>query len=189
MSAVFERIEQCAELGSARDAASLVALTGRLKDPEWRVRFAAAVALGDRADEAALGPLVETLFAEDAAPLYTQQSDMGGAPAGAPRSGTLAFPAGTTDEVRAAWQRRGRIKQAVAIALGAIGRADSRALEILHRYVTDPKEDYAVRAAACKALGMIRSGESRPWLERAAQDSEWCTSTEARKALARVNSG
>jgi HEAT repeat protein len=40
-----------------------------------------------------------------------------------------------------------------------------------------------MRAAACKALGLMRSPSSRPHLLEAARDGEWCTATEARKAL------
>jgi len=124
------------------------------------------------------------LAAEDAAPLYTQQADLGGAPAGSPDERELAFPPGTTGATRAAWERRGRLKQAVCLALGAIAVTDQRALDALHRHATDQREDYPVRAAAAKALGQLHSPASRAALTLATQDPEWCTATEARQALA-----
>ena len=92
-------------------------------------------------------------------------------------------PANTPEETRLAWKRRGRIKQAICLAWGSIGQSDERVLEVLHRCATDTGEDAAVRAAASKALGQVGSTSSRPSLERAAQDQEWCTRTEARQAL------
>ena len=94
--------------------------------------------------------------------------------------------AGTSAATRAAWERRGRIKQAACLALGCIGQPEPRVLECLHRYATDQGQDYAVRAAACKALGLIHSPLSRPIVEQATADLEWCTKTEAQKAVQRI---
>ena len=183
MNRRFEDMERCIHLGRQQDDGSLLELTALLKNDDWRIRFAAAVALGDRADPRSIEPLLDLLRAEDAAPLYSQSGDLSSAPAGAPNAGQLTFPEGTTAATRAAWERRGRLKQSACIALGRIGSADERVLEFLHRYSTDAKEDYAVRAAAAKALGVLRNPLSRPFLVVAAQDEEWCTKTEARKAL------
>lgn len=105
---------------------------------------------------------------EDAAPLYSQEKD-------------LETPDG--EGMREAWERRGRLKQAVCFALPAIAAAGPGALEFLHRYATDQKEDYTVRASAARALGLLRHPSSCVALANATNDSEWCTQTEARKAL------
>lgn len=191
MNPCFEQMERCAQLARAQDAAALDELLALTTHAAWEVRLAATVALGDRADARAVAPLLALLRAEDAAPLFTQDKDYGGIPAGSPfADGTaLVFPAGTTVATLAAWERRGRLKQAACLALGQIGPAALEALPFLHRYVTDMKEDYAVRAAAAKALGMLRDPASRPFLETATTGEEWCAKTEAVKALQALPGG
>ena len=152
------------------------------------MRYAATVALGDRGDPQAIPGLRAALQQEDAAPLYTQKADLGGAPAGANHAPQITFPPGTTPAIQAAWERRGRLKQAICLALGQIGKAEPAVLEMLHRYVGNLEEDYVVRAAAATALGQLRSPLSRPFLEKGAQDEEFCARTEARKALAQLPS-
>lgn len=179
MKTSYDAMEQCMSRSAPVDV-----LLAALQGEDWQARFTAAVALGDRRERAAVGAMIEVLTAEDPAPLYTQQADLGGIPAGSPHGRAPVFPPGTPEATRTAWARRGRIKQAICLALGEIGVADPRALEFLHRYATDQGEDYAVRAAANKALGLLKHPSSRPVLERAVTDPEWCTQTEARKALA-----
>ncbi len=186
MSERFDKMERCARLAGKSDDSSLHELFDLLADKEWRVRYAAAVALGDRKDRRAVGPLVAALRAEDAAPLFSQKDDIGGCPAGYPFAFELKFPDGMTAETRAAWERRGRVKQVACLALGAIGAADAAAVERLHSYATDQTHDPEVRAAAAKALGLIGDPSSKPVLEKAANDFEWCTKTEAAKGLAKV---
>lgn len=182
MNAVYDAMERC--LAPATPAAELIA---GLQSADWQIRFAAAVALGDRREREAVGPLAAVLEQENAAALYTQQADLGGIPAGSPDGHAPVFPAGTTPAIVAAWARRGRLKQAACLALGEIGVATPAVLALLHRYAVDQGEDYAVRAAANKALGKLGQPASRPVLERSVDDPEWCTRTEAAKALARVN--
>lgn len=183
MSERFEQMEWCARAGRLSDDASLHQLIQYVGDADWHVRYAAAIALGDRRQPAAVEPLYQLLQAEDAAPLYGQQDDLGGAPAGCPVAAGPHFPEGTDADTRAAWQRRGRLKQAACLALGEIGVADPRVLDTLHRYIIGLDNDYMVRAAASKALGQLASPTSRPFLEQTTQDEEWCTRTEAAKAL------
>ena len=183
----FEQLETCIRLGRESDAASLAALFGFLASGEWRVRFAAAVALGDRRPPEAVTPLIELLKVEDAAPLFAQPHDMCGQPAGCNSRMEAKLPPDLPPGTAEAWRRRGRLKQAACFALGAIGPAAAPALPFLQRYATDQKEDYAVRAAACRALGLIGDPSSRATLEQATGDGEWCTSAEARKALAAVS--
>jgi HEAT repeat protein len=189
MSDRFVQMETCARLAQRRDDASLRELAEILEHRDWQVRYAAAVALGDRPDVRAVTPLLKLLAEEDAAPLYTQQSEGSGIPAGCPFPVAPTLGGGATEALRSAWQRRGRIKQAACLALGRVGARDPRVLDALHRYATDPREDAAVRSAACLALGFIGDGASRPVLERAAQDDEWCTRTEATKAIAALTDG
>ena len=186
MDTCFAKLERCAEAGRLADDASLTELLALLQDPEWRVRYAAAVALGDRRDARAVAPLVACLAAEDAAPLFTQKTDIGSSPAGYPFDFKAEFPPDLTPETRACWERRGRVKQAASLALGAIGKTAPEILAHLHRYVTDPSHDPEVRAAAAKALGLIGDPTSRPHIEKATQDFEWCTRTEAQTALRRI---
>ena len=180
----FELMERCAKLACQQDEPSLRELINLLANPDWMVQFAAAVALGDRRDPRAKEALLRLLRTEDAAPLYTQDKDIGSAPAGSNSAPEPEFPEGTTDATRAAWERRGRLKQAACYALADIGGADPLTLEFLHRYAADAKEDYTVRAAASRALGAFRDPSSRPFLTTAAKDEEMCTKTEAEKALA-----
>lgn len=184
MNRHFEPMERCAQLARQQDDDSLHELFQLLSNPDWMVRFAAAVALGDRADPRAIEPLLALLRTEDAAPLYTQDQDIGGAPAGASTASEAVFPEATSPATRAAWERRGRLKQAACFALAEIGVADPQALEILHRYATDAREDYTARAAAARTLGRWHHPSSRSALAAATNDSEWCTQTEAAKALA-----
>ena len=179
----FDLVERCARLGAATDAASLRELLGLLSHADWHVRFAAAVATGDRRSPEAVPALLELLRAEEAAPLFTQPRDMCGLPAGCNDRLTVQLPAGTTDATREAWRRRGRVLQAACLALGQIGTAARPALPYLQRYATDQKVDYAVRAASCKALGLIGDAAALESLARAKDDGEWCTATEARKAF------
>jgi len=183
---LYEKIEQCLHAGAATDTESYTQLLLSLADPDWQARYAAAVALGDRPDPAAIPALLAALDIEDAAPLFAQPEEFGGIPAGANTPFRIAFPEGTLSETIAAWERRGRIKQAVCWTLGSIGVADPRVLQRLHRYAVDQQQDYSVRAAACLALGQIGDPSSRAVLEGAREDQEWCTKTEAERALARI---
>ncbi len=183
MTTTYDRVEACLSAGNADDVPALLAA---LVDDAWTVRYAAAIALGDRPDPRALEPLLAILAHEDTMPLYGQPEDFGGIPAGANTQFHIDFPADASEETREAWRRRGRLKQAVCLALGQLGSADPRVLAALGRYTVTADEDYAVRAAACKALGLIGDPQALPVLEQAANDPEWCTMTEARKAVARV---
>ncbi len=181
---VFEKMEECAAAGASANVDSLIVIRESLRHPNWRVRYAAAVAAGDRRDRETLGTLVDILTQEDAAPLYSQK-EIKHAESAASSTGavSLIFPEGTYEAEKEAWRRRGRLKQAVCTAIGSIGETYPEAMEFLHRYAVDQNEDYAVRAAACKALGRIASADSESVLQQAVSDEEFCTRTEAVKAL------
>ena len=188
MNTVFEKMEFCAANATRHDEAPLAQTLALLADENWRVRYAAAIALGDRRDPRAVDALVETLLKENEAPLFTQPKLEGSAHAGSNDRFEVVFPAGTTEETKEAWRRRGRVIQAACLALGSIGTATPAVLELLHEYATDQSRDYVVRAAASKALGQLACPKSLPVLEKAARDEEWCTAREAQKALKKLSS-
>ena len=182
----FELMEQCAEIGLRGDTKALPVLFTALAHADWRVRYAAAVALGDVPDSSSVEPLLKALAVEDAASLYNQPPLPAGGFAGAPGGVRPTFAEGTTDDQIDAWRRRGRLKQAICLALGEIGENSPAVLVALHRYAVDAGEDYLVRASSCKALGKIASPTSRAVLTAASKDEEWCTAKEASKALERL---
>jgi HEAT repeat protein len=169
-----------------RPGTTVAQLCDALADDDWQVRYTAAVALGDRADAGAIDTLLAALMREDAAPLYAQPREFASLPAGGNARPVCDFPAGTTQETLDAWHRRGRVKQAIVTTLGLIGAADPRVLAVLQRYAVDQAEDYAVRAAANKALGLIGDPSALAAVTQATADQEWCTRCEATKALARL---
>jgi HEAT repeat protein len=182
-------MDACAAIAEHRDAAGPPVLLDALADPDWRVRYAAIVALGDLGDPRTAEPLLALLRAEAREPLFIQPPLEGGGNAGATLVSPVAFPADTTEATKEAWRRRGRLLQAGCLALANLGTPSAPLLELLHDLATDQKRDYMVRAAACKALGQLACPESLPVLEQATQDEEWCTACEARKAVAAIRSG
>ncbi len=184
----FENMEKCIAAGQASDDESYNMLLAAMTDADWQIRYAAIVAIGDRKRTTAIDALVKILHDENSAPIYTQDADYGGAPAGSPYANEPNLPTGTTDETRDAWHRRGRIKQAAIIAIGNIGICNQNALDILHEYVLNQKEDYMVRAASAQTLGKLASPTSKPFLEKAINDTETCTMMEAVRALEIVKS-
>jgi HEAT repeat protein len=181
-------MDACAAVAENRDAAGLHVLLNALADSDWRVRYAAIVALGDLGDPRAAEPLCTLLRAEAREPLFSQPPLEGGGNAGATLVYPVAFPADTTEATKEAWRRRGRLLQAGCLALANLGTPSTPLLELLHDLATDQKRDYMVRAAACKALGQLACPESLPVLEQATRDEEWCTACEARKAVAAIRS-
>ncbi len=175
----FSKMEAC--LAATPDNWSEVLI--HLTDGNWRVRYAAAVALGDLRRPEAVRPLLDLLRDEDAAPLYSQPDVQTSGHAGATAVVPPQFPPGTTEEELEAWRRRGRLKQAACLALGSIAVSTPQVREILQRYATDSGEDYTVRAAASKALASVGDASSVATLRAAEADEEWCTKTEAKKAL------
>jgi len=183
----FAAMEECLRWAAEGDRQAVPELIQRLSHPDWRVRYAAAVALGDMRAAEAVPALLAVLAEEDKAPLFSQARSFGGGPAGSPAAREADEILRTTPvETLEAWRRRGRLKQAVCLALAEIGPAAYEAVPFLRRYAVDQNQDYAVRAAACHALGRIAAAANRDVLIQASQDEEWCTRTEARKALRRL---
>lgn len=186
MGDLFGKMEYCALAGSMEDDQSLSELLQYMADPAWQVRYSAVIALGERRRREAIPCILGLLKDENMQPVYSQPPGIKSGDAGSNIPFPIHFPQGITEEIKEAWRRRGRIKQEACLALGKIGHAETGILEVLHRYAVDQREDYMVRAAACRALGQLGCRESVPILEQACEDGEWCTRTEAAKALAQI---
>jgi HEAT repeat protein len=87
------------------------------------------------------------------------------------------------ESVKEAWRCRGRVRQACLLAVHDIGVATPELLDLIHRALEDPEEDYAVKAAGAKALARVGDQGSVPSLRRALEFDEWCLQVETRKAL------
>jgi HEAT repeat protein len=182
MTTLYEKMEACQHAVSGDRESALTALKAALADADWRVRYAAVVAAGDMRAGVLVPALVEVLRQEDAAPLYSQDGEIAGGPAGA-NTPMKARSEGIDEATLDAWRRRGRLKQAVLWALNDIGQSTPGIRASLHKYAVDQREDYAVRAAACRALRVLGNASSVAVLEQAAKDDEWCTNCEAKKSL------
>lgn len=158
----------------------------------WRVRYAAAVAIGQTPDRRWLPLLKEMLRIENARPLYTQPpahfSNSTDDTRMAEQIGpiTATFDHAVDEATLDAWRCRGRVKQAVLFALYEVGEADDELRAILHAYLEDPQEEYPIKAAAGRALGRVGNRSSIPALQVAQKFDEWCTQMEATKAMGRI---
>ncbi|WP_308635440.1 HEAT repeat domain-containing protein [Paenibacillus silvisoli] len=182
MRSCYEQMEACFACGS--DELKQLAV-----GPEWRVRYAAAVAIGERQD-ADYGDTLEAMLAiEDARPLFTQpvtefvgvNGDTSLAEQVKPFQ--VVFPVPADEATQEAWKTRGRVKQAILFAVYAIGTANERLIDRLHGYIRDAGQDATVKAAAVRALGKVGGPNSLPFCKEAAAYDEWCTRVEAGKAI------
>jgi hypothetical protein len=164
---------------------------------DWRVRYAAALAMGETRDPACLPALTALFEREEQRALYTQPpahfSRAGGLPQIddtriAEMIGPLnfTFDEPPSPETLEDWRCRGRVKQAILYAVYEIGKADEKLLGLIQAAIERPHEDYPVKAAAARALGRVGTTASRASLHIAEGIDEWCTQTEARKALKRL---
>lgn len=161
--------------------------------PNWRVRYAAAIGMGETGDPAWLDTLRFMMEIEDSRDLYGQPQ-------------VLEF-VGSFDDTRAAeqlvsttaiwatpptatqrddWQCRGRVRQACILAVYAIGTADGPWRKLLHDVLRGDDEDFVVKAAAAKALGRVGDSDAIPHLQFAVTLDEWCVTVESRKALEKL---
>ena len=158
-------------------------------DINWRVRYAAAVAMGESHDKKWLTSLEEMFVNESKLPLYTQPPvHFPGKPEDATRLSehigpiTVVFDQYYDEETKEAWRCRGRVKQAILYAVYEIGHVHDEFLDKIHNCLEEIKDDYCVVAAAARALGRIGNDKSLRCLENALSIDEWCTVTEAKKA-------
>jgi len=159
---------------------------------DWRIRYAAALAMAQHPAPHWIPLIQRMLHIEAERPLYTQPvvrfSRGTGDTRMAEQIGPLEvwFDAEYPEDTREAWRCRGRVRQAVLFALAAIGTCSDEVRDMLHGFLCDPDEDFAVKAATARALGMIGHPDSVPFLQMAVSYDEWCTSREAQKALQRI---
>lgn len=159
---------------------------------DWRIRYAAAIAIARYPDARWLTVLHQMLIIESQRPLYTQPvvnfSHGTGDTRMAEQIGplTVMFDHPYDESTKDAWRCRGRVRQAVLFAVAVIGHASPELLEMMHAFLADPHEDFAVKAATARALGAIGDPASVPFLHIALAFDEWCTNREAAKALARI---
>jgi len=159
---------------------------------DWRIRYAAALAMAQHPDAQWLPLLARMLEIEARRPLYTQPPARFSRGTGDTRMAEqigpidVFFDADYDKDTLDAWRCRGRVRQAVLFAIAAIGSADDALLDVLHGYIFDPHEDFTVKAASARALGMIGDPRSIPALREAQVFDEWCTNREATKALQRM---
>lgn len=163
------------------------------RNENWQVRYAAAIAIGQHKDIGDIYYLKDMLQNENLRPLYTQPraaftgsgDDTSMAEKLMPL--TVNFERPVSPEELAAWQCRGRVKQACLYAAAAIGFADDDLLQLIHGCLQD--DDYSVKVAAIYALGFTGNKQSLAKLKLLAVSSEWCTRVEAEKAISRLESG
>jgi HEAT repeat protein len=167
------------------------ALAEHWDDEDWRVRYAAAVAMGESGDPRWLARLHDLMEIEAQRPLYSQPAVQ--AFVGSYDDTRMAEQLVATeavwdreypDDVKEAWRCRGRVRQASLLAVHAIGSATPELVDLIHRLLEDPDEDHSVKAAGAKALARVGDRSSVPALEAAMEFDEWCLRVEARKALA-----
>ncbi len=158
---------------------------------DWRVRYAAAVAMGESRNKKHLPLIAEMFRYEGTRNLYSQPAVLGfeNSYDDTRMAEQLVpikeiFDNDYPEDLREDWRCRGRVRQALCFAVYDIGQATPEILDILHKALEDPKEDYCVKMASARALGKVGTAESIPYLHMALELDEWCTQTEAKKALA-----
>lgn len=161
---------------------------------DWRVRYAAAVAMGESGDAAWLPTLQALIRREEGRELYSQPrvegyrnsyDDTRMAEQLEPIEVIWDKP--YSEEIKDDWRCRGRVLQACLFAIAAIGRADQGVLDTLHQLLSHG--DSLVKAGAARALIHVGTKESLPHLEAALMVDEWCLQTEAKKAIRRIKDG
>lgn len=151
-------------------------LLDSLHADNWQVQQAGLAALGDRGETEALPEIEALLETQDKLGLYDCPYEWD----------LVSAPDSSEKETR---RCRYRVKQAALIAIlrcveqDGPGIIEDSLLDKLHRYAVSREEDYPVRVAACDLLVALKRPESRPVLELASKDGEWCTATVAARAF------
>lgn len=166
------------------------ALTDAAVHADWRVRYAAAVAMGRTGDPEWLPDLSAMLEREDGRPLYDQpRASFPGSHDDTRMAEQIlavheVFDREAGEDEREAWKCRGRVKQACLFSIGDIGVGDESLRRKVEAYLEET--DDVVRMAAARALGRIGNAGSLPALEQLLDVPEFCSRTEARKATDRL---
>ena len=165
-------------------------LEAHSQDTNWRVRYAAAVAMGESRDAKWLDTIERVYDLESKRSLYNQPpARFPGLAADETRLsehiGPLkaVFPIPADEETKEAWRCRGRVKQAVLYAVYDIGAVSASMLAKLHECLENATDDYCVIAAAARALGRVGNATSLEYLDKILAIDEWCTTTEAKKSI------
>lgn len=158
--------------------------------PEWRVRYAAAIGMGETKDPRWLPILLDLMKLEAKRDLYGQprvrefvgsyDDTLAAEQLVATRAVWDIEP---TAQQRDDWQCRGRVRQAAILAVHAIGQLDADWEQLLIDILHDQSEDSVVRTAAAKALSRVGGEASIRPLRAALAIDEWCLAIEVRKSL------
>ena len=160
---------------------------------DWRVRYAAASAMGESKSTKWLDDIQRLLLMEERRSLYSQPKvksfvnsydDTRMAEMLVPIE--VVFDKDHPEALLEDWRCRGRVRQACLFALYEIGKVNDDLLQLLYKYILDDEEDNTVKAAAARVLGIAGSSESIPILEKALVIDEWCLQTEVKKAIRRL---
>ena len=158
--------------GALRLAESVAWLSDLLSDPDDKVRIAAARALGRTGGRRAVDAL------------------MGVVEAFPPHRLALAIAHGASDiDLDGLLRSGGSDKTAVVVALACGLRADALRFPRLVAMARDKNGPSAVRAAACRALGMIGDRAAAGVLRNLGQDPDSAVSGAATHALRRYHPG
>lgn len=160
------------------------------RHPEWRVRYCAAIGMGETGDARWLPALYDLMKLEAARDLYGQPrvkqfvNSYDDTLAAEQLVATEAiWEVEPTATQRDDWQCRGRVRQAAILAVHAIGQPDSAWEQLLIEVLHDGREDSVVRTAAAKALSRVGGAASLNPLRAALEIDEWCLAIEVRKSL------
>jgi HEAT repeat protein len=158
--------------GALRMAESVAWLSDLLSDPDEKVRIAAARALGRTGGRRAVDAL------------------MGAVEAFPPHRLALAIAHGASDiDLDGLLRSGGSAKTAVVVALACGLRADALRFPRLVAMARDKSGPSEVRAAACRALGMIGDRAAAGVLRNLGQDPDSAVSEAATRALRRYHPG
>lgn len=166
------------------------------KHENWRVRYGAAIAMGEKQDPSYVPVLLEMLKNEDKLDLYSQpqvKEFIGGYDDTRMAEMLVkvqeVFDKEYPDHIKEAWKCRGRVRHAAIFALYDIGVVNEAVNRYLCECLERPNEDFAVCAAAARTLGKLGNAGCIPSIERGMEKDEWCLRCEGRKAIAKLSSG
>jgi hypothetical protein len=160
-----------------------------LKDDDWQVRMAAALALGIRKDKSARDGLIELFLSEKDELIYENRKELiwfvhKNDEASIERLDNIPFNPQEQPEWFAAWSRRWRLKGHCANALGYIGGEDVE--KLLIESVKDG-QDFQYYVCVCKALRSCGTALSLPLLYKFLEFNEVCTQKFAQDAINEIN--
>ncbi len=164
------------------------ALKKNAAHPDWRVRYAAAVAVGERGDANGLYLLEEIVKGERARPLYSQPSvRFENAPddtAMAEMIGPIraVFDREYDDFTLQAWQCRGRVLQAAYFAYAKLGKESAFLDEEMFRLLGEDEDD-AVVSAGYVAFAACGGKKTYDKLMQIGESKHYCAALERKKAL------